>query len=115
GASDDGPWRAYCRFLAGVARHLEGDLRGARLLLEEGVERAGRLAPSVHALCLAQLALLLVDEEEDVRALMMARRARAVVEEWALGAQGSAALTYVAGGLARVRSGRLEEAREDLR
>jgi LuxR family maltose regulon positive regulatory protein len=114
-APDDGPWRAWSRFLEGVALMLDGDTGAARVPLEEGVERAGRLAPSVHALCLAQLALLLVDEEEDVRALMLARRARAVVEEWGLGAQASAALTYVAGGLANARRGRPEEAREDLR
>jgi LuxR family maltose regulon positive regulatory protein len=114
-ASDDGPWRAWTRFLEGVALLLDGDSGAARVPLEEGVERAGRLAPSVHALCLAQLALLLIDDEEDVRALMLARRARAVVEEWGLGSQASAALTYVACGLANARCGRAAEARDDLR
>lgn len=46
---------------------------------------------------------------------MLARRARAVVEEWGLGSQGSAALTYAASGLAHVRSGCPDAAREDLR
>ncbi len=114
-AGDDGPWRAYCRFLEGVAHHLEGRVDMAFAPLEDGIDRAGRLAPAVHALCLSQLALLLADHGEPVRALLLARRARAVVEEWGLRTQASAALTFAAGGLANVRSGRLAEARDDLR
>ena len=114
-ASDDGPWRAYCRFLEGVACHLGGEPERARVLLEDGVERAGRVAPSVHALCLAQLALVLLDEDEPVRALMVARRSRAVVEEWGLGSQGSAALAYGALALALALSDHADEALDNLR
>ncbi|WP_217922871.1 LuxR C-terminal-related transcriptional regulator [Miltoncostaea oceani] len=114
-APDDGPWRAYHRFLEGVARHLAGDPVRARVLLEDGVERAGRVAPSVHALCLAQLALLLLAEDEPVRGLMMARRSRAVIAEWGLGSQGSAALGYSALALALAVSGHPDEARENIR
>lgn len=114
-ATDDGPWRAYHRFLEGVAHHLGGDTGRARVLLEDGVERAGRVAPSVHALCLAQLALLLLGEDEPVRGLMMARRSVAVIEEWGLGSQGSAALGYAALALALATSGHADEARENLR
>ncbi len=111
---DEGPWRAYCRFLEGAAHHLRGDARRARALLEEGVERAGRVAPSVHALCLAQLALLSLEEGSAVRGLMLARRARAVVEEWGLRAYGSSALVYVTGALALALSDRSDEARDNL-
>ena len=110
---DEGPWRSYCRFLEGAACHLRGDARRARALLEEGVERAGRVAPSVHALCLAQLALLCLEEGSAVRGLMLARRARAVVEEWGLRAYGSAALVYGACALALAQSDRIDEARDN--
>ena len=111
---DEGPWRSYCRFLEGVACHLRGDGQRARALLEEGVERAGRVAPSVHALCLAQLALLSLEEASAVRGLMLARRARAVVEEWGLRAYGSSALVYGACALALAQSDRVDEARDNL-
>ncbi|MGE4029629.1 MAG: LuxR C-terminal-related transcriptional regulator [Thermoleophilia bacterium] len=113
-ASDDGPWRAYCRFLEGAARHLDGDLDGARALLADGIERAGLLAPGVRALCHAQMALVLLDEDEPVRGLMMARRGRAVVEEWGLGSQASAALVHAALGLALALSDDGAEARASL-
>jgi LuxR family maltose regulon positive regulatory protein len=112
---DEGPWRSYCRFLEGAAHHLRGDARRARALLEEGVERAGRVAPSVHALCLAQLALLCLEEDSAVRGLMLARRARAVVEEWGLRAYGSSALVYGACALALAQSDRIDEARDNVR
>jgi LuxR family transcriptional regulator, maltose regulon positive regulatory protein len=111
---DEGPWRSYCRFLEGVACHLRGDRKRARTLLEEGLERAGRVAPSVHALCLAQLALLSLEEGSAVRGLMLARRARAVVEEWGLQAYGSAALVYGVCALALAQSDRVDEARDNL-
>ncbi len=113
-APDDGPWRAWCRFLEAAAVHLGGDPAGARVLLDDGIERAGRVAPSVHALCLAQLGLVLIDVDEPVRGLMMARRSRAVVEEWGLGGQGSAALAYAGLALALALSGHSAEARDNL-
>jgi LuxR family maltose regulon positive regulatory protein len=112
---DDSPWRAYCRFIQGVACHLRGDVAGARELLEDGVERAGRVAPSVRALCLAQLALVALDEDSLVRGLLVARRARAVVEEWGLQDYGSSALVSAVLALALAQSGRRDEARESVR
>jgi LuxR family maltose regulon positive regulatory protein len=114
-AADDGPWRSWCRLLQGVACHLGGEPRRARDLLEDAIGRAGRLAPGVHAMSLAQLALLALDEEEPVRALMLARRSRAVVEEWGLGDQASASPAYAALALALARSDRPEEARDNVR
>ena len=113
--ADGEPWGAWCRLLQGVACHLGGEPRRARGLLEDAAERAGRLAPAVHAMALAQLALLLLEEDEPVRALMLARRSRTVVEEWGLAAQKSASLTWAALALALARSDRPEEAREHIR
>jgi LuxR family maltose regulon positive regulatory protein len=87
----------------------------ARELLEDAVERAGRAAPAVHAMALAQLALLLLDGGEPVRALLAARRSRGVVEEWGLGAQASAAPAHASLALALAVAGRPGEARESLR
>ena len=111
---DEGPWRSYCRFLEGASCHLRGETTRARALLEEGVEQAGRVAPSVHALCLAQLALLSLEEAAPVRGLMLARRARAVVEEWGLRSYGSAALVYAACALALAQSELIDEAHDNV-
>lgn len=114
-ASDGSVWRAWCRVLEGVACAIAGAAERATILLEDGVERAGRIAPSVAALGLAELALLSVDRDEEVRALVLARRSRAIVEEWRLGSYGSAALTHGVGALALALSGHPEEAAAALR
>lgn len=66
-------------------------------------------------MALAQLALLILDQGEPVRALLVARRSRAVVEEWGLGAQASASLAYAGLALTLAVADRHEEARDNLR
>ena len=44
--------------IAGMARHVEGDRDGAAAALEDGARGAAVSAPAVHALCLAELAVL---------------------------------------------------------
>lgn len=57
--SDDSPWRTLSCFFDGVAQHLVGERDGARRRLEEGASRAALgNVPQMHALCLAQLAVL---------------------------------------------------------
>ena len=58
---------------------------------------------------------MLLDEDEPVRALMIARRSRAVIEEWGLRSQGSVALAYSALALALALSDHADDALENLR
>jgi LuxR family maltose regulon positive regulatory protein len=63
--SDESPWRTLCCFLDGVAQHLAGDREGARQRLEEGASRSALAnVPQMHALCLAQLAVLDRDDAD---------------------------------------------------
>ena len=79
-APDESPWRAPACLLAGVAAHLTGDRARARSQLQEGARRAGVAAPAVQVLCLAQLALLAIDDGDWDAAEADAARARAQVE-----------------------------------
>src|SRR5262245_55665899 len=76
----DGPWRPFGLLFEGIAWHLQGDGPRARRLLEESGLRAGHLLPGVHALGLARLALLDVEEGQAERAATLAGRARAIVQ-----------------------------------
>ena len=69
----DDPWLALCQLLEGVSYHLGGELGRARPALEDGSRRVG--VPSIHALCLAQLALLAVDEGNLAEAVSLSAEA----------------------------------------
>ena len=49
------PWRSFCCLLRGVGEHLRRRRSRGRTRLEEGARRGAISAPSVQALCLAQL------------------------------------------------------------
>ncbi|HEY7133713.1 MAG TPA: AAA family ATPase [Acidimicrobiia bacterium] len=55
---DASPWRALAGLYLGVTHHLAGDDDAARRALEDALVRSAVLWPSVHANCLAELALL---------------------------------------------------------
>jgi LuxR family maltose regulon positive regulatory protein len=111
----DGPCRAVCCFTAGVAAHLTGDREQALLELAEGVRHAAVTAPSLHALCLAQLAVLAVDDDDWEGAARLVTRARAQVDRFALHDDAGSALVFAVSALVRARRGRIEEAQHDLR
>src|SRR4051812_34375846 len=112
-ATDD-PGQALCRLAAGVAAHLSGDRSGARTTLEDGARRAAVHAPQVHALCLAQLALLVLHDGEREEAAGLVTRARAQVERFRLDRYPSSALVLAVSALVRAQRGRIEEAAHDL-
>ncbi|WP_028066647.1 LuxR C-terminal-related transcriptional regulator [Solirubrobacter soli] len=80
----DSPGQALCRLASGVAAHLRSERGAARALLEEGARRAAVHAPLIGALCLAQLALLALDEDDREEAAGLTARARAQVERFRL-------------------------------
>jgi LuxR family transcriptional regulator, maltose regulon positive regulatory protein len=112
--SDDGPWRALCFLVDGIACHLAGERDEAKMKLRYGARLAAVSAPQVHALCLAHLALLAVerDDWEDAAALVI--RARAQVERHGLGGYAAMALVYAVSAVVRARRGRIEGAQGDL-
>ena len=112
---DGSPWLAGCCFLRGVASHLTGELDAARSHLEEGARRGAVAAPSTQALCLAQLALLALDEDDWIGGETLALRARAQAERFGLFEYPDSALVYAVSAAVRAHRGRVDEATIDLR
>ena len=111
---DDSPYRSLCRFMEGVSRHLIGDFEQARRLLDEGARRGAATSPHIQTLCLAQLALLAIDEEDAEGAEALADQATAEIEHFGLGGSPTSALVYAAAALARATCGRTTEAASDV-
>jgi len=114
-ALDDSPWRAPACLLAGVAAHLTGDRAQALGRLQEGARRAAVAAPAVQVLCLAQLALLAIDEADWDAAEALAARARAQVERVGLADAPICALALAVSARVRAQRGRADQAQADRR
>ncbi len=104
--------RAVSRLIAGAALHVAGDAGGAVEALEDGARSAAVSAPAVQALCLAELAVLAVDEDDWELAAVHSARARAQVDRHGLGDHAALALVFAVSALVRARRGRVEAARE---
>jgi LuxR family maltose regulon positive regulatory protein len=114
-AEQDSPWLSLCCLLRGVARHLRGEREAARADLEEGARRGAIAAPSIQVLCLAQLALLALDEGDWEHGPLLASRARAQVERLGLEDYPTCALVYAVSALVRAHRDRVEDAQADRR
>jgi LuxR family maltose regulon positive regulatory protein len=110
----DDPARAFCRLVAGVAAHLRGRREEAQAALEDGTRRAAVHAPHVHALCLAQLTLLALDDGEREEAAGLIARSRAQIERFGLERYPSSALALAVSALVRAQRGRVDDAARDL-
>jgi LuxR family maltose regulon positive regulatory protein len=113
--ASDSPCQALCCLLAGVAEHLRGDRELARTRLEEGARRAAVPAPQIHALCLSQLALVALDDNDSEEAARLTTRARSQVSRYGLDRYPTSALVLAVSGLVRAQRGRVEDAGSDLR
>ncbi|HEX6025989.1 MAG TPA: LuxR C-terminal-related transcriptional regulator, partial [Solirubrobacter sp.] len=111
----DSPGQALAALLAGVVADLRGDRDAARARLEDGARRATVPAPLVHALCLAQLALLALDEHDGEEAARLAARARSQVARHGLARLESSCLVLAVSGLVAAQRGRVDDARTDAR
>jgi LuxR family maltose regulon positive regulatory protein len=110
------PLQPVCRLIEGVAAHLAGDREPARRHLEEGMRRAAVQSPPIHALCLAQLALLTLDEGDEESSAWLAARAKAVVDRSsALADSPIVSLVFAVSAAARARRGQVMEASKDRR
>jgi LuxR family transcriptional regulator, maltose regulon positive regulatory protein len=113
--AEDSPWRSLCCLLGGVATHLQGDTGAARRELEEGARRGAIVAPVVQALCLAQLALLAVDDGDWERAHLLAARGRSQVERVGSDRHPTCALVFAVSACVRAHRDRVEDAQSDRR
>jgi LuxR family maltose regulon positive regulatory protein len=113
--ADESPWRSLCCLLTGVGTHLQGDAAGARPHLEEGARRGAIAAPVVQALCLAQLALVAIDDGDWEQARLLAARGRAQVERVGLDGHPTCALVFAVSALLRAHRDRVEDAQADRR
>ncbi len=112
---DDSPWRPICLFLRGAALHLSGDQAGAVRLLDEGADLSAATAPSVTSLCLAQAAMIAIEQEDWDSAADLTDRAVKVIDEAGLADYPICALAFAAAAATRAHHGRADEAKRDLR
>ena len=110
-----GPWRGLCCLLRGIAEHLVANRNSAVQLLEEGVELSAVGAPSVGSLCLSQLAMIAIEQDDWDTAGELADRAAAIVDRSALGSAPLSALVFAIAAATRARQGRVDESKRDLR
>jgi LuxR family transcriptional regulator, maltose regulon positive regulatory protein len=114
-ASEDSPWRSLCCLLRGVAAHLQGHPDEARGQLEEGARRGGITAPSIQVLCLAQLALLALQQADWERGRLLASRAMAQVERRELSARPMSAPVFAVSAMVGAQRDGVEQAQSDRR
>ena len=112
---DESPWMSMCRLIEGVGLHLRGLRAAAHEKLVDGARRGAVGAPNVQVLCLSQLALLAIEEDDWTLAEMLASQARAQVDRSGLGDYPMMALALAVSALVRSRTRRVEEAAADLR
>ncbi|HSS59428.1 MAG TPA: LuxR C-terminal-related transcriptional regulator [Solirubrobacteraceae bacterium] len=111
--ADDSPRRSLDRLLEGTACHLLGARDRASALLQEGSRRGVVGAPSVNALCLAQLALLALDDDDWARATELATRARSQIERFRLAGYPTMSLVLAVASLTQAQRGRVQAATDD--
>ena len=107
--------RSFSDLLVGVSHQLAGDRQRARAALDDGARSSAVAAPHVQALCLAQLALLEIDEDDWDVAAILTERARARVEGCGLAEYPIVALVYAVSALTRSHGRRVADAERDLR
>jgi LuxR family maltose regulon positive regulatory protein len=111
--SEASPTRSMDRLLEGTACHLLGARERAYALLEEGSRRGVVGAPSVNALCLAQLALLALDRDDWALATELADRARSQIVRFRLAGYPTMSLVLAVAALTQAQRGRVQAATED--
>ena len=111
----DSPWRSVCRLIEGTSQQLVGELERAQTLLEEGSRRGEASAPHIQTLCLAQLALIALDNDDQARADALAEEAIAQVRHFGLTEYPSSSLVFAVAALSRARTANTADATRDLR
>jgi len=111
----DSQWRPYRLLLAGVSAHLRGEPEPARQILDSAIAGTGNVAPSVTALCLAQRAMIAIEDDDWELVGELTDRAMTVIEEWHLDNAPTAALPVAALAAAKAHDRHGDEAKAALR
>ena len=107
---DDSPWRVDCCFLDGTARLLAGDHAAAARHLEEGAARGASVVPDMQSLCLAQLAVLALEDDDPELADELAQAARDVIVGRDLRKSPTLALVFAVSAAASMGRRRVDDA-----
>ncbi len=109
------PLRGLCCLLRGIGEHLSGHRQIAQQYLEEGLQVSATDGPCIASLCLAQLALVAIEQDDWAAACELAERAARIVERPSLAKYPISALVFAASAATRAHQGRVDEAKRDLR
>lgn len=112
---EDGQWRPYRLLLAGVSAHLRGEPEPARENLDAAITGTGNIAPSVTTLCLAQRAMIAIEDGDWELAGELTDRATSVIEEWHLDTAPMSALPFAALAAFKAHDRHGDEAKAALR
>ncbi len=111
----DSPWLPIYLFLHGTALHLSGERDAGSRELAEAADLSAAAAPSVMSMCLAQAAMIAIEQRDWAAAADLTDRARRVIEERGLRNCPFSALALSASAAVRAYEGRADEAKDDLR
>jgi LuxR family transcriptional regulator, maltose regulon positive regulatory protein len=104
-----------CSWLEGVGMHLQCRRDRARVRLAEGARRAAVVAPTIQVLCLAQLALIAIEDEDWQAAEVLSVQARAQLQRSGIDGYSVMALGIAVSALVFAHTGQLDRAASDLR
>jgi LuxR family maltose regulon positive regulatory protein len=111
---DENPWHTVCCLLDGVGLLLQGEWDEARAQLVDGNRRGSVGAPNLQALCLAELAVLAVEEGVWEDAERDVARARAQIDRTGIGEYPMTALAFAVAAHVRATRGAVDSAAADL-
>ena len=115
GEPKDSPWRPVWLFVRGTALHLVGERSAAAALLQQGADLSAAAEPTITSLCLAQAAMIAMEEQDWDTAAELTDRSREVIDERGLAGYPISALAFAASAAVRAHHGRVDEAKQDLR
>jgi LuxR family maltose regulon positive regulatory protein len=111
----DSVWCSVSRMIEGISSYFMGERDSARLLLEEGARRGLVSAPHIHQVCVAQLALLALDDDATSEAFDLMALARSGIERFGTNEYPTSAIVYAVSALVRARNGQVREADADIK
>jgi LuxR family maltose regulon positive regulatory protein len=111
---DHSPWRPMCCWLRGIAEHLAGRPLSAETWLEEGIALSAA-EPSIASLCLGQLAVMAIGQDDWQTADEFAERAAEIATRPLLVASPMSALVFAVLAATRAQQGHVDDAKRDLR
>jgi LuxR family maltose regulon positive regulatory protein len=109
------PFRSLCCLVEGTSHHLAGDRDLARSVLERGARLGAVGAPHVRTLCLAQLALIALDEGDPEQAARFSEEVLEQADHYGLNDYPTSALLFAVSARVRARRGRTAQASRDAR